>query len=139
MSDRRTDACAAVLSEIPTEYLEDVAGLEVTKRLLHLAYLTGRTRNAGYPAFSEEVGQLQTEVAHRERALRHLAETLSFVRGEYTIDELIGNAMRVTAHGRPFDRSLQITTTADVAPLLKALDGLATALRDACQRTGGAK
>lgn len=74
-------------------------------------------------------GVAGARIGHRERALRHLAETISLLSPSYSIDELVDNAMRVTASGQPSGRPLRIALTADVAPVLKALDELSCALR----------
>ena len=74
-------------------------------------------------------GELGARIGHRDRALKHLAEVIVLLNPCYSVDELIDHAMRSTAPGRPAERPLRITTTADVAPLLKAIDELSCALR----------
>lgn len=74
-------------------------------------------------------GELGARIGHRDRALKYLAEVIVLLNPRYSVDGLIELAMRVTASGRPAERPLRITTTADVAPLLKALDELSCALR----------
>lgn len=87
-----------------------------------------RTAEREVASTAETVAQLHADVAHRDRALLRLAEILSLVGGaapRVTVDDV----MRATASSRPAERPLRITTAADVAPLLKALDELSCALR----------
>lgn len=67
----------------------------------------------------------RADIAHRDRALRYVADTLAMF-GRADAGAIVENALACTRNGA---QPVRVTVQADVAPLLRALDELSCALR----------
>ncbi|HAM55617.1 MAG TPA: hypothetical protein DCQ64_09495 [Candidatus Rokubacteria bacterium] len=126
MSDRNA-LCLAFLKEFPTEELARFVPLPACERLLRLAGLTAPDAARANLSSLAETCALRAEMAHRARALRYVADTLASF-GRANASAIVDNALRCTRSGT---RPVKVTVSANIGPLLNALDGLVRELRSA--------